>query len=310
MSLPISIYTECKFDRQDSSGTWASLLISGQHQRTCTGQLADTNANTLELLAVVEALTTLKRPNSTAQVFTPSQYVVKGVNEWLAGWVERGWTNIRRQPIANVELWQKLHTLTKQHQLTVAHMNRETMRETVQQASTARAEPPAHTAATPPTAAPALTYVLIAGSRKATPEMLDYVRMMVHRAHEKGHAILVGDNPLGVDNVVVQECRRLKAKMLVAGVAEFPRNGGGRYPDAQYVQVERDTVRGSSGFLLEAYTVRDRWMVDNSQHQVFVWDGKSRGTKAGYDYAVQRGKKPYLKQFGPMLADEAEAGHG
>jgi hypothetical protein len=139
------------------------------------------------------------------------------------------------------------------------------------------------------------THVLIAGSRYATREMLDYARRAVQRAHAKGYIILVGDHPKGVDMTVVRECRRLKTRVIVAGISNFPRNYGCKH--GSYVKVERDLYRGAGGNLLDGYTVRDRWMVDMCQRAVFIWNGDSPGTCAGYQYAVQRGKPASLINF-------------
>ena len=62
-----------------------------------------------------------------------------------------------------------------------------------------------------------ITHVLIAGSRDANREMLDYARRAVRRAQQQGYTVIVGDNPKGVDLAVVRECRRLRAKVIVAG---------------------------------------------------------------------------------------------
>ncbi|MCK6580528.1 MAG: hypothetical protein L6Q98_20750 [Anaerolineae bacterium] len=143
------------------------------------------------------------------------------------------------------------------------------------------------------------THVMIAGSRYATREMLDYARRTVRRAHQLGWIILVGDNPKGVDMAVVQECRRLKTQVIVAGIANFPRNYGCKH--GSYLKIARDLYRGSGGYLLDGYAVRDRWMVDMSQQSVFVWNGDSLGTLAGYEYAVQRGKAAHLINFDRSL---------
>lgn len=139
------------------------------------------------------------------------------------------------------------------------------------------------------------THVMIAGSRYASREMLDYARRTVRRAHQLGWIILVGDNPKGVDMAVVQECRRLKTQVIVAGIANFPRNYGCKH--GSYLKIARDLYCGSGGYLLDGYAVRDRWMVDMSQQSVFVWNGDSLGTLAGYEYAVQRGKAAHLINF-------------
>ncbi|MEQ8675297.1 MAG: hypothetical protein RIC84_18920 [Aggregatilineales bacterium] len=139
-------------------------------------------------------------------------------------------------------------------------------------------------------------HVMIAGSRDATPQMLNYARRAVQLAYECGYTVIVGDNPNGVDMAVVRECRRLKAKVTVAGVSNFPRNGGCKH--GQYMKVHRDTYRGAKGYLLNRYTVRDRWMVDNATLGVFVWNGESPGTRLGYDYMISRGKEAHLITFG------------
>jgi hypothetical protein len=142
-----------------------------------------------------------------------------------------------------------------------------------------------------------LTYVLIAGSREATPAMFDYARRAVRRAHERGFTVLVGDNPRGVDMAVVRECRRLKTPVVVAGVANFPRNKGCKH--GGYVKVARDTYRGANGYLLNCYTVQDRWMADTAHIGLFIWNGSSPGTKSAYDYMLSRGKEAHLKSFYP-----------
>ncbi|MCS7072682.1 MAG: hypothetical protein NZM00_14350 [Anaerolinea sp.] len=138
-------------------------------------------------------------------------------------------------------------------------------------------------------------HVMIAGSRYATREMLDYARRAVQRAHAKGYTIFIGDNPRGVELAVVGECRRLKTPVIVAGVGSFPRNGGCRH--GSYVKVPRDLYRGAGGAWLDGDTARDRWMVDQAHICLFIWDGSSPGTKAGCDYAVQRGKDAHLINF-------------
>lgn len=143
------------------------------------------------------------------------------------------------------------------------------------------------------------THVMIAGSRYATGEMLDYARRTVRRAHQLGWTILVGDNPKGVDMAVVQECRRVKARVIVAGIANSPRNYVCKH--GSYVKVAHDLYRSAGGGLLGGYTARDRWLVDMCQRSLFIWNGDSPGTLAGYEYAVQRGKEAHLINFDRSL---------
>lgn len=140
-----------------------------------------------------------------------------------------------------------------------------------------------------------ITHLLIAGSHEATPQMLDYARKVVRHAHAKGFTILVGDNWRGVDMAVVRECRRLKVPVIVTGAGNFPRNGGCKH--GSYIKVHRDTYRGANGYLLNRYTVRDRWLVDNAQMGIFIWNGESPDTEAAFNYMHSRGKACWLKQF-------------
>ncbi len=140
-----------------------------------------------------------------------------------------------------------------------------------------------------------ITYLMIAGSRYSTSEALNYARRVVQRAHQLGYTIIVGDNPKGVDMAVIQECRRLKAKVLVVGITDFPRNGGCSH--GSYIKVERDTYRAAGGYLLDGYHTRDRWMVDNSNIGMFIWNGDSPGTKAGHNYMLSRSKEAHLVTF-------------
>jgi predicted Rossmann-fold nucleotide-binding protein len=137
--------------------------------------------------------------------------------------------------------------------------------------------------------------VMIAGSRYISREALDYARRVVRRAHQLGYTIVVGDNPKGVDMAVVQECRRLKAKIIVVGLTNRPRNGGCGH--GSYLKFERGTYRAMSGQMFDRYHERDRYMVDIADRAMFIWNGESRGTKAGYEYAVSRRKEAHLVTF-------------
>jgi hypothetical protein len=139
------------------------------------------------------------------------------------------------------------------------------------------------------------TRVMIAGSRYATRAALDYARRAVQRAHQLDWIVLVGDNPKGVDMAVVNECRRLKAKVIVVGLTEHPRNSG--CPHGQYICFERGMYRTAGGGMFDRYHERDRYMVDQCNRAVFVWNGDSRGTKLGHDYALRRGKQAHLVTF-------------
>ncbi|MEZ4666535.1 MAG: ribonuclease H [Anaerolineae bacterium] len=298
---PILIHTDGSCETQTRLGGWAAVLQCGEHQRVLQGSVSDTTVNAMELTAVVEALKALKQAGSAVQLFADSNYVVRGVNEWLSDWLKRGWKNARGEQVANLDLWQQLKALLEQHSVMLTWIPRGQNIQADELAQLARqTQKPADdagstTAPTMPPQAVSEFHLMVAGSRYANREALDYARRVVRRAHELGHTIVVGDNPKGVDMAVVQECRRLKAKVLVVGVTNNPRNGGCSH--GSYVKVERDTYRSAGGYLFDRYHTRDRWMVDNSQRGMFIWNGDSKGTKAGYDYMVSRQKEAHLVTF-------------
>ncbi len=293
----ITIHTDGSCETQTRLGGWVAVLKCGTHQRVLQGHATDTTVNIMELTAVIEALRAIKQAGSMVQVFADSNYVVKGVNAWLSDWIKRGWKSAQGKPIANQDLWQQLKTLLDQHQVTLTWIPREqnTQADQLAQAALIAQNTPTPSDEPPAPIPQPITHIMIAGSRYATREMNHYARRVVRRAAQLGHVIVVGDNPKGVDLAVVQACRHLKAKVVVVGVANFPRNGGCKH--GSYVKVERDTYRGMGGNLLDAYTVRDRYMADMSQLGVFVWDGRSRGTKVGHDYMASRGKQAHLINF-------------
>lgn len=290
----ITIYTDGSCQTQTRIGGWAAVLRCGEHRKVLRGSVANTTVNAMELTAVVNGLKALKTVNQTVTIYTDSKYVSRGVNEWLPDWIARSWQTASKQPVANRDLWEAVQALLQTHAVTVKWVPREQNTEADGLAQEARL----NHAMTPSTTKPArqITHLMIAGSRDATPQMLDYARRAVCRAHERGYTVIVGDNPKGVDMAVVRECRRLRVPVIVAGVGNFPRNG--RCKHGSYIKVHRDTYRASGGHLLNRYTVRDRWLVDNASLGLFVWNGDSPGTKAGFDYATQRGKEAHLINFG------------
>jgi ribonuclease HI len=89
-------------------------LRFGDRERELFGGAAQTTNNRMELLAVIEALRALKRP-VRARVHTDSQYVQKGISEWIHAWKRRGWKTSDRQPVKNVDLWQALDLEAARH---------------------------------------------------------------------------------------------------------------------------------------------------------------------------------------------------
>jgi len=112
----IDIYTDGACSGNPGPGGWGAILRVGSHEKELFGGEAGTTNNRMELLAVIEALRALKRPVK-ARVHTDSQYVQKGISEWITGWKKRGWKTADKQPVKNVDLWQALDTEASQHEL-------------------------------------------------------------------------------------------------------------------------------------------------------------------------------------------------
>lgn len=97
-------------------GGWGVLLRTGPHEKELWGGERDTTNNRMELTAVIQALAALKRPVA-ARIHTDSQYVQKGISEWIHGWKKNGWKTAARQPVKNADLWRELDRLSAQHRL-------------------------------------------------------------------------------------------------------------------------------------------------------------------------------------------------
>jgi len=112
----IHIYTDGACKGNPGPGGWGAVLEwNGKEREMFGGEPATTN-NRMELTAVIEALGALKRP-SRVRVFTDSQYVQKGITEWLRGWKARGWKTAAREPVKNVDLWKKLDEVVRTHDI-------------------------------------------------------------------------------------------------------------------------------------------------------------------------------------------------
>ena len=104
---PVVIYTDGACKGNPGPGGWGVLLQAGGTEKELFGgELATTN-NRMELLAVIRALEALKRPCDVT-LYLDSQYVLKGITEWIPGWKARGWRTAAKQPVKNVDLWTTL----------------------------------------------------------------------------------------------------------------------------------------------------------------------------------------------------------
>lgn len=113
---PVDIYTDGACSGNPGPGGWGALLRSGDREKEIYGGDPRTTNNRMELTAVIEALSTLKRPLHI-RVYTDSQYVQKGIGVWLEAWKRRGWRTADRQPVKNIDLWQALDRLAAGHRI-------------------------------------------------------------------------------------------------------------------------------------------------------------------------------------------------
>jgi ribonuclease HI len=110
----VDIYSDGACKGNPGIGGWGALLVSGEHRRELVGGERMTTNNRMEMMAVIEALQSLKS-HSNVCIHTDSQYVMKGMTEWLPGWKRRNWRTSSNAPVKNVDLWQRLDALTSQH---------------------------------------------------------------------------------------------------------------------------------------------------------------------------------------------------
>jgi ribonuclease HI len=112
----IEIYTDGACRGNPGPGGWAVLLRKGGHERELSGAEPLTTNNRMELTAVIRALEALKR-RVRASLYTDSEYVRRGVREWLPEWKSRGWLTAARKPVKNQDLWERLDRLVAGHDI-------------------------------------------------------------------------------------------------------------------------------------------------------------------------------------------------
>jgi ribonuclease HI len=113
-SLPhVTIYTDGACEPNPGPGGWSALLICGHHEREFSGWEAQTTNNRMELTAAVQALEALKEP-CQVDFYTDSEYLRRGISEWLPDWRRRGWKR-KGGKLANIDLWQALEASLKEH---------------------------------------------------------------------------------------------------------------------------------------------------------------------------------------------------
>ena len=110
----VTIYTDGACKGNPGPGGWGAWLSSGGHDKELFGGERETTNNRMELMAPIEALASLKR-SCDVVVYLDSEYVRKGITEWIINWQRRGWKTADGKPVKNADLWQRLDALRKLH---------------------------------------------------------------------------------------------------------------------------------------------------------------------------------------------------
>jgi len=112
----IEIYTDGACRGNPGPGGWGALLRSGDHEKELWGGEPDTTNNRMEMTAVIESLKALKRPSEVI-LTTDSQYVRKGITEWISGWKRKNWKTSAGKPVKNADLWREIDRLAADHKI-------------------------------------------------------------------------------------------------------------------------------------------------------------------------------------------------
>ncbi|WMS88483.1 ribonuclease HI [Pleionea litopenaei] len=112
----IEMFTDGACKGNPGPGGWGVLLRSGKHEKELYGGESETTNNRMELTAAIEGLKALKRP-CQVELTTDSQYVRKGITEWMDNWKARGWKTAAKKPVKNADLWSELDELVQRHQV-------------------------------------------------------------------------------------------------------------------------------------------------------------------------------------------------
>ena len=117
LKMPVvTIYTDGACKGNPGPGGWGAWLSTAGHEKELYGGEANTTNNRMELTAPIEALASLKR-TCQITIYTDSEYVRKGITDWIFGWQRRGWKTADNKPVKNADLWQRLNALCKLHQV-------------------------------------------------------------------------------------------------------------------------------------------------------------------------------------------------
>ena len=112
----IIVYTDGGCAPNPGPGGWAAILIRGAREKVLKGGELHSTNNRMELTAAIAALEAI-RAGSEVDIHTDSQYVRNGITQWIHGWKRNGWRTVTREPVKNVELWQRLEAAMHKHKV-------------------------------------------------------------------------------------------------------------------------------------------------------------------------------------------------
>jgi ribonuclease HI len=112
----VEIFSDGACRGNPGPGGWGALLRAKGVEKELWGGEADTTNNRMELTAVIRALEALKRP-SRVRLYTDSQYVQKGISQWIHGWKRNGWRTADKKDVKNADLWRELDELAQKHRI-------------------------------------------------------------------------------------------------------------------------------------------------------------------------------------------------
>jgi ribonuclease HI len=116
MSAPVEIFCDGACSGNPGPGGFGAILRVGNKVKELSGGAKDTTNNRMEMTAAITALEALNRA-CRVTLTTDSQYLVKGMSEWLQGWIRKGWINSKKEPVLNRDLWERLNDLAAIHDI-------------------------------------------------------------------------------------------------------------------------------------------------------------------------------------------------
>jgi ribonuclease HI len=114
--MDVVIHTDGACRYNPGPGGWGAWLQWGDHDRELFGGQLDTTNNRMELLAAIRGLAALSRPCNVI-LYTDSEYLRKGITEWITQWKQRGWKTAAKKPVKNADLWRELDGLVDNHRI-------------------------------------------------------------------------------------------------------------------------------------------------------------------------------------------------